>query len=306
MVEKTQFIWMNGHFVNWDDAKVHILNQTLHYSYGAFEGIRCYDTHRGPAIFRLDKHIDRLINSCKILKIELKYSKQDLINSTKELIKRNNIKSCYIRPLVYLDYGQMGLDFRQSPVSVAIACWPWGAYLGQEGLEKGIKCKIASFARHHINSEMVHAKAVGNYTNSFIAKREALDCGFDEAILLDTEGYVAEGSGENIFIVKNGVLCTTPLATVLEGITRESIINIARDFGIQVREEKFTRDELYCADEAFFTGTAAEVTPISNVDGRVIGNGARGPITKRLQDKFFDVVYGRDDKYKDWLFYVNQ
>jgi branched-chain amino acid aminotransferase len=306
-IEKTQFIWVNGNFLNWDDAKIHILNRTLHYSYGAFEGIRCYAAEKGPAIFRLDKHIERLINSCKILRISLRYSKEELINAAKELVRKNSVNSCYIRPIVYLDDGEMGLEHTpSSPGSVAIACWPWGAYLGKEGLEKGVSCKISSFTRHHVNVNLVHAKAIGNYMNSMLAELEAADDGFDEAILLDTEGYVAEGPGENIFIVKNNVLYTTPLATVLEGVTRDSIMKIAKDFGIEVREEKFARDQLYCADEAFFTGTAAEVTPIISVDKRVVGSGSRGAVTKQLQDKFFDIVYGKDEKYKEWLSYIWQ
>lgn len=298
---------MNGSLVKWDDAKVHVLNQTLHYGHGCFEGIRCYSTDNGPAVFRLDKHVERLLNSAKILMIEVPYSKEDLLLAVNETIKENGLEECYIRPLVYLDYGgPMGFVFDKSPVGVSIACWKWGYFVeAEDPLTKGIRVKISSFTRHGINSNLVHAKCCGNYPNSFLAKREALDAGYDEALMLDHEGCVAEGTGENIFMIKEGVFYTTPLDTILPGITRDTLITLARDLGFEVVERKFSRDELYIADEAFFCGTAAELTPIREVDDRVIGSGARGPITEQIQTKFFDVVHGKDEKYKEWLYYIH-
>ncbi len=292
---------MDGKFVSWDDAKVHVLTHTLHYGLGVFEGIRCYKTAQGPAIFRLDEHVDRLFNSAHIFMVEIPFSRKEIRDAIVQTIKVNKIKECYIRPLVYLGYGAMGLYPKDNPVSVAIAVWPWGAYLGDEGLAKGIKVKVSSFTRHHVNAAMTKGKVCGYYVNSQIAKKEAIHCGFDEALLLDTEGYVSEASGENIFIVRGGTIKTTPLTSILEGITRDSIIQLARDNRLRVSEERFTRDELYIADEAFFSGTAAEVTPIREVDGRVIGRGERGKITKKLQTLFFDIVKGKKKKYEHWL-----
>ena len=292
---------MDGKLVDWDKANVHILTHTLHYGLGVFEGIRCYRTIKGSAIFRLDEHVDRLFASSHIFNIEIPYSKDDIRQAIIKTVKINKLRECYIRPLVYIGYGAMGLYPKGNPISVAVAVWPWGAYLGDEGLEKGIKIKVSSFTRHHVNSSMTRAKVCGYYVNSQIAKKEAIACGYDEALLLDSEGYVSEGSGENIFIVRNGRIKTTPLTTILEGITRDSIIRIARDNRIPVEEERFTRDEIYIADEAFFTGTAAEVTPIREIDGRRIGIGSRGKITKKLQSIFFDVVKGRNRKYESWL-----
>jgi len=292
---------MDGKFVNWDDAKVHVLTHTLHYGLGIFEGIRCYETGKGSAIFRLDEHIDRLFNSAHIFLMEIPYSRKDIKDAIIETIKVNRIKACYIRPLVYIGYGAMGLYPKENPINVSIAVWSWGTYLGDEGLEKGIRIRTSSFIRNHVNANMTRGKVCGYYVNSQLAKKEAISGGYDEALLLDTEGYVSEGSGENVFIVRNGVLKTTPLTSILEGITRNSILQIAEDEGVGIKEERFTRDELYISDEAFFTGTAAEVTPIREVDGRMIGEGRPGKITKKLQKIFFDIVKGKNKKYKSWL-----
>ncbi len=301
MIPKTEKIWMDGKFVNWDNATVHILTHTLHYGLGVFEGIRCYETREGPAIFRLDDHIDRLFNSAHIFLMEIPYSKEEIKDAIIKTVRVNKIKECYIRPLVYIGYGAMGIYPKENPINVSIAAWSWGSYLGDKGLKNGIKVKISSFIRNHVNANMARAKVCGYYVNSQLAKKEAISCGYDEAILLDTEGYVSEGSGENIFIVRDGILKTTPLTSVLEGITRNSIIKINSENGVKVIEERFTRDELYIADEAFFTGTAAEVTPIREADGRIIGNGKPGKITKKLQSLFFDIVRGNNKKYESWL-----
>jgi len=287
--------------VSWDDANVHVLTHSLHYGLGVFEGIRCYKTAKGSAIFRLDEHVQRLFDSAHIFLMEIPFSKEQIRNAIIETVRVNKLRECYIRPLVYIGYGAMGLYPKGNPINVSIAAWPWGAYLGDEGLEKGIKVKVSSFTRHHVNAAMTKGKVSGYYVNSQIAKKEAIACGFDEALLLDTEGYVSEASGENIFIVRNNVLKTTPLTSILDGITRDSIMQIARDNKITVKEERFTRDEIYIADEAFFTGTAAEVTPIREVDGRAIGDGKRGKITKKLQAIFFDIVKGKNARYKHWL-----
>ncbi|NWF76258.1 MAG: branched-chain amino acid transaminase [Nitrospirae bacterium] len=301
MILKTKKIWMDGKFVNWDNAKVHILTHTLHYGLGVFEGIRCYETQNGPAIFRLDEHIDRLYDSAHIFIIDIPYSKKEIKEAIIKTVKINKIKECYIRPLVYIGYGAMGLYPKENPVNLMIAVWPWGTYLGEKGLNEGIRIKISSFIRNHVNSNMSRGKICGYYVNSQLAKKEAIMCGYDEALLLDTEGYISEGSGENIFIIRNGNLKTTPLTSILEGVTRNSIIRIAKDIGIETIEERFTRDELYIADEAFLTGTAAEVTPIKEADGRVIGSGKPGEITKKLQSIFFEIVKGKNNKYESWL-----
>jgi branched-chain amino acid aminotransferase len=304
MINKTEKIWMDGKFVAWENAKMHVLTHTLHYGLGVFEGIRCYNTPKGPAIFRLNEHVKRLFQSAHIFLMKIPFTENQIKNAIIDTVKVNKLKKCYIRPIVYIGYGAMGLYPKGNPINVAIAAWPWGAYLGEEGLEKGIRVKLSSFIRNHVNSNMSRGKICGYYVNSQLAKKEAISCGYDEALLLDTEGYVSEGSGENIFIVRNGVLKTTPLTSILEGITRHSIITIARDEGIEVKEERFTRDEIYIADEAFFTGTAAEVTPIREMDNRIIGNGKRGAITRRLQSIFFDTVKGKNKKYKSWLTFV--
>lgn len=295
---------MDGKFVNWDDANIHILTHTLHYGLGVFEGIRCYNTPKGPAIFRLDDHIKRLFESAHIFFLEIPFSKEEVKEAVVATVKTNKLSECYIRPIVYIGYGNIGLHPKGNPVNLAIAVWPWGAYLGEEGIEKGIRVKTSSFIRNHVNSNMSRGKVCGYYVNSQLAKREAISCGYDEAMLLDTEGYVSEGSAENIFIVRNGVLKTTPLTSIIEGITRDSIISIAGDSGIEAKEERFTRDEVYISEEAFFTGTAAEVVPIREVDNRTIGDGKQGEITRRLQSIFFDAVKGKDSRYESWLTYI--
>ncbi len=292
---------MDGKFVDWDNATVHVLTHSLHYGLGVFEGIRCYETQKGPAIFRLDEHIDRLFGSAHIFLLDIPYSKKEIRDAIIGTVRVNKIKECYIRPLVYIGYGAMGLYPKGNPINVSIAAWSWGAYLGDEGLTQGIRVKTSSFIRNHVNANMTRGKVCGYYVNSQLAKKEAIACGYDEALLLDTEGYVSEGSGENIFMVRNGVLKTTPLTSILEGITRNSIMKIAADKKIPVVEERFTRDELYIADEAFFTGTAAEVTPMRELDGRIIGSGKPGPITRELQSIFFDLVKGKNKNYASWL-----
>lgn len=301
MVAKTGKIWMDGKFVDWDSATTHVLTHTLHYGLGVFEGIRCYETKKGPSIFRLDEHIDRLFSSAHIFLVDIPFSRKQIRDAVIDTVKINKMKECYIRPLVYIGYGAMGLYPKENPVCVAIAAWSWGTYLGEDGLTKGIRVKTSSFIRNHVNSTMSRGKVCGYYVNSQLAKKEAISCGYDEALLLDTEGYVSEGSGENVFIVRDGVLKTTPLTSILEGITRDSVLTIAGNLGIPTHEERFTRDEIYISDEAFFTGTAAEVTPIRELDGRTIGAGKPGEITKKIQSVFFDIVKGKNGKYKDWL-----
>lgn len=301
MIQETSKIWMDGEFVDWGEAKVHILTHTLHYGMGVFEGIRCYQTVDGPAVFRLQEHVERLYASAHISFLKIPYSKEEFSRAILETVRVNGLDAGYIRPLVYVGYGAMGLYPGSNPVRAAIAVWPWGAYLGDDGLKRGIRVKISSFTRQHVNISMTKAKVCGNYTNSIMGKIEAVADGYDEALFLDTSGNVSEGSGENIFMVRQGGLKTPPPASVLEGITRQSVLEIAADQGIQVREEPFSRDELYGADEAFFTGTAAEITPIREVDRRNIGAGAPGPITSRIQSIFFKVVRGEDDKYQRWL-----
>lgn len=293
---------MDGRLVDWKDAKVHILTHTLHYGMGVFEGIRCYRREDGrSAVFRLKEHIDRLYDSAHIVEMDIPFSKSELSRALFDTLQANELEEAYIRPLVFLGAGSMGLFPKDNPVRVSVAAWEWGAYLGEEGLKNGIRVKISSYTRHHVNTAMTKAKVVGHYVNSILSKREVSRAGYDEAILLDTEGYISEGSGENIFIVKNGVLKTTTLTSVLQGITRDSVIRIAEDSGFKVVEERFTRDELYIADEVFMTGTAAEITPIREVDNRMIGRGIPGPITQTIQEKFFEVIRGKDSKYKAWL-----
>ncbi len=305
MVEKAKLIWMDGKLIPWDEARVHILTHTLHYGLGVFEGIRAYLCQDGrTAIFRLPEHIRRLFDSAKVLLIDIPYSQQDLEGACVEILRANQQKEAYIRPLVFLGEGVMGLNPKGSPVQVAIISWLWGAYLGEDGLRHGIRAKTSSFIRHHVNIMMTKTKTVGNYVNSILAKQEAIQAGYDEALLLDTEGYVCEASGENIFLVKDGGLKTPPLTAILPGITRDAVITLARDLKIPVKEERFSRDELYLADEAFFTGTAAELTPIREVDGRVIGPGKPGPVTLKLQEAFFRVLKGEDPRYQHWLTYI--
>ncbi|MEK6560489.1 MAG: branched-chain amino acid transaminase [Nitrospirota bacterium] len=305
MLKSSEKIWMDGKFVNWKDANVHVLTHTLHYGVGAFEGIRCYKAADGPAIFRLDEHVERLFMSSHILQINIPYKREEIREAIKDTVRINRLESCYIRPIVFIGYGSMGLYVEDNPINVAVAVWEWGAYLGDEGLEKGIRAKISSFTRHHVNISMTRAKVPGYYVNSILAKKEVKAAGYDEAILLDPDGYVAEGSGENIFIARKGIIKTTPLTSILAGITRETIIQVARDMGLTVVEERFSRDDLYIADEAFLTGTAAELTPLREVDNRIIGSGKPGPVTKRLQDAFFSIVHGKDSRYKNWLTYVS-
>lgn len=295
---------MDGKMVDWDKAQVHVCTHALHYGSGVFEGIRAYTTEKGTAVFRLKEHIDRLFNSAKILKMNIPYTKEQIRQAIKDTIKANKLKSGYIRPLIYRGFQELGINPFKCPVNCAIAVWEWGAYLGEEGIVNGIKTKISSYARSYINSTSQKAKICGNYINSILANMEALEAGVDEAILLDTRGYVAEGPGENIFWIRNGVIYTTPTATVLEGITRDSVIKIAQDMGYQVQEKYTCRDELYISDEVFFTGTAAEVTPIREIDNYQIGEGKRGPVTEKIQEKYFAIVKGKDQKYLDWLDFV--
>ncbi len=304
VLQEAEKIWMDGKFVNWNDAKIHVLTHTLHYGLGVFEGIRCYKTSRGPAIFRLHEHVVRFFESAKIVNLLIPFSPEEITQAIIDTVKVNHLEECYIRPIAYMGYGSMGLYAEGNPVNVAIAAWPWGSYLGEEGLRNGIRVKISSYLRHHVNISLTRAKVPGYYVNSIMAKREAKISGYDEAILLDPEGYVAEGSGENIFIIRKGIIKTTPLTSILEGITRNSIMTLARGMGYTVVEERFTRDDLYIAEEVFLTGTAAELTPVREVDDRLIGNGLTGPITKKLQTAFFDTVLGREDKHKDWLTYI--
>ncbi len=305
MLQATEKIWMNGSFVKWDDATVHVLTHSLHYGTAAFEGIRCYKTDDGPAVFRLREHVDRFFDSAHILQMEMPFTREQIAGAILETIRVNKIDACYIRPLVYIGYGAMGVFPKDNPVQVSIAVWPWGSYLGEEGMQNGIRVKISSYSRPHVNATMVRAKTTANYANSLLAKREALKDGYDEALLLDPDGYVAEGSGENVFMVRKGVIKTPPLTAILEGITRDTIMQLAAERGMRLVEERFTRDELYIADEAFFSGTAAEITPIREVDNRRIGSGKPGRITQELQAAFFDVVHGRASRQEDWLTPVN-
>ncbi|GBG00851.1 branched chain amino acid aminotransferase [Azospira sp. I13] len=304
MSDRDGFIWQDGKLVPWREATTHALTHSLHYGMAVFEGVRAYQTDKGTAIFRLQEHTQRLARSAHIFQMALPYSQEELNEAQKEVIRANKLESGYIRPLAFYGSEKMGVSPRGAKVHVIIAAWPWGAYLGEEGMQRGIRIKTSSFTRHHVNITMVRAKASGNYMNSILANNEALTDGYDEAMLLDPEGYVCEGAGENIFIVKNGKLYTPDLTSCLEGITRATVIQLAGEMGIEVVEKRITRDEVYCADEAFFTGTAAEVTPIRELDNRQIGAGHRGPVTKALQEKYFDVVNGRSAAHADWLAFV--
>ena len=304
MDDRDGVIWLDGEMVPWRQAKIHVLTHTLHYSMGVFEGIRAYQTDRGTAIFRLQAHTDRLFRSAHIMAMPMPYDKQTLNAVCRTVVQENRLASAYIRPMCFLGSEGMGLRADNLKVHVMVAAWQWGAYLGAENMERGIRIKTSSFTRHHVNVTMCKAKATGNYPNSILALQEALRDGYDEAMMLDTEGYVAEGSGENIFIVRDGVIYTPELTSALEGITRDTIVRLAGDLGIPLREKRITRDEVYIADEAFFTGTAAEVTPIREVDGRAIGSGRRGPLTERLQSLYFDQVHGRREDYPEWLTFV--
>ncbi len=298
-------IWFNGKTVPWDEANVHVLTHTLHYGLGAFEGIRAYKCSNGKsAVLKLTEHMQRLYASAHVAGIKIPYEIQTLCDAVMDLLRENGLDEAYIRPIVFIGPGEKGILPGNNVINVAIAVWPWGTYLGDDAITNGIRAKISSYTRMHVNSFMTKAKICGNYVNSVMARQEAADLGFDEGILLDSEGYVAEGSGENIFIVRNGILKTPPLTSILEGITRKCVLDIADDEGITVKEQRFTRDELYIADEAFFTGTAAEVTPVREVDGKKIDSGKPGEITKRLQRRYFAVIKGEDAKFEHWLDYI--
>jgi branched-chain amino acid aminotransferase len=304
MADRDGVIWYDGKMVPWREATTHVLTHTLHYGMGVFEGVRAYETPDGPSIFRLQDHTDRLFRSAHILGMKMPYDKETLNEAQKAVVRDNNLKSGYLRPMAFYGAEAMGISAKTLSTHVIVAAWPWGAYLGKEALEHGIRVKTSSFTRHHVNITMCKAKANGNYMNSILAHREAEMDGYQEALLLDVEGFVAEGSGENVFIVRNGKLYTPDLTSALEGITRDTIVKLAGELGIPVIEKRITRDEVYCADEAFFTGTAAEVTPIRELDNRAIGTGDRGPITTQLQALYFDCVQGRSAPHASWLAHV--
>lgn len=305
MADRDGVIWYDGEMVPWRDANIHVLTHTLHYGMGVFEGVRAYETVQGTAIFRLQEHTERLFNSAHIFMMKMPCDKATLLQAQLDVVKQNNLASCYIRPIAFYGSEAMGLSAKTLSVHVAIAAWPWGTYLGPESLEHGIRVKTSSFTRHHVNINMCRAKSVTTYANSILAHQEVAHDGYQEALLLDVDGYVAEGSGENLFIIKRGKIYTPDLTSCLEGITRASVITLAEEIGIPVIEKRITRDEIYCADEAFFTGTAAEVTPIRELDNRTIGEGKRGPITTQLQAMYFDCVAGKAPKHMDWLSFVN-
>ena len=304
MADRDGVIWFDGEMVPWREAQVHVLTHTLHYGMGVFEGLRAYHAKQGTAIFRLKAHTDRLYRSAHILGMDIPFDKETLNAAHKAVIRENKLDSAYIRPMCFYGAEGMGLRADNLKVHTIVAAWDWGSYLGEEGMEKGIRIRTSSFTRHHVNITMCKAKANGNYMNSMLALQEALRDGYDEALLLDVDGFVAEGSGENIFIVRDGVIYTPELTSALEGITRDTIFALAQENGLEIREKRITRDEVYVADEAFFTGSAAEVTPIRELDGRRIGSGTRGPVTEKLQSQYFDLVHGRLDQYGDWLDYV--
>jgi branched-chain amino acid aminotransferase len=301
MADRDGWIWYDGRLVPWRDATTHVLTHSLHYGLAVFEGVRAYRTPEGPAIFRLQEHTERLFNSAKIFMMEVPYTREQLNEAQREVVRANRLESGYLRPLAFYGSEKMGVSPKGAKVHVSIAAWPWGAYLGEEGLAKGIRVKTSSYQRHHINVSMVRSKTAGHYVNSILANMEAVNHGYDEALLLDTQGFVAEGAGENLFIVRDGRIFEPNMVSGLIGITRRTVIELAADLGYTVTQMPMTRDDVYLADEAFFTGTAAEVTPIREVDGRVIGQGSRGPITEKIQSLFFDVVNGRNAKYKHWL-----
>jgi branched-chain amino acid aminotransferase len=301
MADRDGQIWYDGRLVPWRSATTHVLTHSLHYGLAVFEGLRAYKTVNGTAIFRLKEHTDRLFNSAHIYLMKIPYSRETLMDAQKEVVRANRLETCYIRPIAFYGSEKMGVSPQGARVHVAIAAWPWGAYLGAAAIENGIRVKTSSYARHHVNVSMCRAKYSGTYANSILANLEATEHGYDEGLLLDVDGFVAEGSGENLFVVKNGRICEPELTSALMGITRESIITLAREMGYAVEARRITRDDLYIADEAFFTGTAAEVTPIREVDGRTIGEGTRGPVTTKLQQAFFDCVTGKSDGHRDWL-----
>ncbi|MEX0732351.1 MAG: branched-chain amino acid transaminase [Aquisalimonadaceae bacterium] len=306
MDDRDGVIWMDGEMRPWRDSRVHVLTHTLHYGMGVFEGVRAYHTADGTAVFRLHEHTRRLFNSAKILGMPTPFTPEQINEAILASLRENKLKSAYIRPMMFYGSEGMGLHAHNLKVHAIVAAWEWGAYLGAENMERGLRVKTSSFSRHHVNVTMCRAKANGNYMNSMMALKEAEDCGYDEALLLDVDGFVCEGSGENFFIVRNGELCTPDLTSALEGITRDTIFHLAEEIGLPVREKRITRDEVYTADEAFFTGTAAEVTPIRELDGRPIGNGRRGPVTERLQKMYFDQVEGRREQHPEWLTLVQE
>ena len=301
MSDRDGWIWYDGKLVPWRDANTHVLTHSLHYGLSVFEGLRAYRTDRGTAIFRLREHTERLFNSARIFLMQIPYSFDEIMEAHREVVRHNRLESGYIRPIAFYGSEKMGISPKGAAVHVAIAAWPWGAYLGEDALQKGIRVKTSSYARHHINVSMVRSKTGGHYVNSILANMEAQRDGYDEALLLDTAGFVAEGAGENLFLVRDGRLIEPQLVSGLTGITRASVIELARDLGLEVVSQPMTRDDVYLADEAFFTGTAAEITPIRELDGRVIGAGTRGPVTERIQKRFFDVIHGRDERYRHWL-----
>ncbi len=304
MADRDGFIWYDGKLVPWREATTHVLTHSLHYGLAVFEGVRAYNTVKGTAIFRLAEHTERLINSGKIYMMTIPYSKQALMDAQLEVVRANKLESCYLRPIAFYGSEKMGISTRGSTVHVAIAAWPWGAYLGEDGLARGIRVKTSSFSRHHVNVSMCRAKYSGTYANSILANLEATQDGYDEALLLDTDGFVAEGAGENLFVVKDGRIYEPEIASALIGITRASVIQVAKEFGYEVTAKRLTRDDIYTADEAFFTGTAAEVTPIRELDNRPIGEGTRGPVTEKIQARFFDIVNGRAPEYEQWLSFI--
>lgn len=298
-------IWMDGQMVEWRDAKVHVLTHTLHYGCGVFEGVRAYKTEQGTAIFRLQEHTQRLLNSAKILRMAIPFTKAQIEQAQIDVVRANGLESCYLRPLSWIGSRKLGVSPKGNTIHLMVAAWAWGAYLGDEGMTRGIRVKTSSYTRHHVNITMTQAKAVSNYTNSILANMEALDDGYDEALLLDAHGFASEGSGENLFVVKDGVVYTPDLsAGALNGITRNTVLHICKDLGIEVVQKRITRDEIYIADEAFFSGTAAEITPIRELDRVTLGSGSRGPITEKIQTAFFDIVNGRNPKYTHWLTHV--
>ena len=306
MEDRDGKIWMDGQLVDWRDAKIHVLTHTLHYGCGAFEGVRAYKTDKGTAIFRLKEHTERLFNSGKILRMKIPFTPQEVEEAQKQVVRENQLESCYLRPLIWIGSEKLGVSPKGNRIHAMVAAWSWGAYLGEEGLKRGIRVKTSSYTRHHVNITMTQAKTVSNYTNSILANMEATDDGYDEALLLDASGFVSEGAGENLFVIKGGVVYTPDLsAGALNGITRNTIFHICQDLGLKLVEKRITRDEVYICDEAFFTGTAAEVTPIRELDRIELGNGSyagsRGPITEKIQAAFFDIVNGRNPKYAHWL-----
>ena len=302
MADRDGQIWFDGRLVDWRDAKIHVLTHTLHYGCGAFEGVRAYQTDAGTAIFRLQEHTQRLFNSAKILRMQIPFTQDQVNEAQREVVRVNQLESCYLRPLTWIGSEKLGVSPRGNTIHLMVAAWAWGAYLGEEGMKKGIRVKTSSYSRHHVNITMTQAKAVSNYSNSILANMEALDDGYDEALLLDTSGFVSEGAGENVFVIKDGVVYTPDLsAGALNGITRNTVLHICDDLGIKLVQKRITRDECYIADEMFFSGTAAEVTPIREYDRIQIGAGQRGPVTEKIQSAFFDIVNGRNAKYAHWL-----